>query len=97
MTKKPPPEPHVGDIWIKHAYVTVGYPRGRVSVTDVFDSGSRGRVVKYEYLVGSQAGKRLDMGVDAFRRRFVHGNSPAPDQPLPLAEHTEAYRGEEEI
>lgn len=100
---KPRPVPEIGDIWIKYAYKTVGWPAGRVTITDIVKLANETRV-HYNFLAGTQAKQPKRMELREFQRRFIHGRSPAsatipdPDQAaLEFAEHREAYRGDDDI
>ncbi|MGH9238762.1 MAG: hypothetical protein ACRD3G_12055 [Vicinamibacterales bacterium] len=97
---KKPPTPGVGDLWVKGAYRTVGWPAGRVTITDVVQLTNETRV-HYHYIAGTEIGKPKQLEMRAFQRMFVFAQSHQSEQlqqpELEMATNTEAYRGEEDL
>jgi len=96
---KKQPTPGVGDVWVKGAYRTVGWPAGRVAITDVVQLTNETRV-HYHYIAGTEIGKSKQLEMRAFQRMFFFAKSHESErleQPeLEMATHTEAYRGDDE-
>jgi hypothetical protein len=95
---KKPPTPAIGDIWVKGAYKTVGWPAGRVTITDVVTIKNK-TWVNFNFLAGTEAGKSKVMELRTFQRMFLfaRAHTAEPLQPdLEMAEYAEAYRGETE-